>query len=76
MGIQRFAERGGLLSWDRVGYTINVNEKEKVLLANISGYVKPGRMTALMVGISLCYCGDSRLRGREDYFIELSFAEI
>jgi len=75
-GIQRFAERGGSLSWDRVGYTINANGKEKVLLANISGYIKPGRMTALMGGISPCYCGDSRIRSREDYFIELSCAEI
>jgi len=55
MGTQQFAERGGLLSWDGVGYAINVNGKEKVLLTDISGYVKPGRMTALMGGITRGY---------------------
>jgi ATP-binding cassette, subfamily G (WHITE), member 2, SNQ2 len=54
-GMQRFAESGGLLSWERVGYAINANRKEKVLLTDISGYVKPGRMTALMGGTTSRY---------------------
>jgi len=57
-GMQRLSEDGGLLSWDRVGYTIKANGKRKVLLTDISGYVKPGRMTALMGGIALCCFND------------------
>jgi len=50
-GMQRFAQ-SGLISWERVGYAIDANGKQKFLLTDISGYVKPGRMTALMGGIT------------------------
>ena len=75
-GIPQFAERGGLLSWNNVGYAINVNGQKKVLLTDISGYVKPGRMTALMGGITPNYFVNCRIWGWQDYFVELSCAEI
>ncbi|OJD40622.1 abc transporter pmr5 [Diplodia corticola] len=36
------------LTFDKVTYTINVNGREKRLLNEVSGFVKPGQLTALM----------------------------
>lgn len=38
-----------IFSWQHIDYTVSVsNNKERKLLADVSGYVSPGKLTALM----------------------------
>lgn len=40
-----------VFTWSGVRYVINTKEDKKVLLDDVKGYVKPGRLTALLGGI-------------------------
>jgi ATP-binding cassette subfamily G (WHITE) protein 2 (SNQ2) len=45
---QRVAKNDTIFTWQNVTYTIPVQDQRKTLLNNVSGYVRPGRLTALM----------------------------
>ena len=36
------------VSWNHIGYTVKVKKENKVLLTDVSGFCKPGELTALM----------------------------
>ncbi|KAK2751121.1 hypothetical protein FQN57_000196 [Myotisia sp. PD_48] len=46
--IKAFAKSSSIFTWQNVAYIIPYKGGEKKLLQNVSGYVKPGRLTALM----------------------------
>jgi ABC-type multidrug transport system ATPase subunit len=50
--LQGIAKSETLFTWNRVSYTIPVKGGKRVLLSDVQGYVKPGRLTALMGGNS------------------------
>jgi ATP-binding cassette, subfamily G (WHITE), member 2, SNQ2 len=45
----KVAGNESIFTWRRVNYTIPYQGKERKLLQDIQGYVKPGKLTALMV---------------------------
>ncbi|KAJ5093924.1 CDR ABC transporter [Penicillium angulare] len=46
--VQKLARNTSVLTWQNVNYTIPYKRGRRTLLQNVSGYVKPGRLTALM----------------------------
>ena len=54
--MHRMKKTGGILTWTGVRYAIHAEGKQKVLLTDVMGYVKPGRMTALIGGINFDFC--------------------
>jgi ATP-binding cassette, subfamily G (WHITE), member 2, PDR len=48
------AKTNGFFTWSGLRCVIQADATQKVLLDNVSGYVKPGRMTALMGGTRTC----------------------
>jgi hypothetical protein len=48
--LQSIAKSETIFTWNKVCYIIPVKGGKKVLLDNVQGYVKPGRLTALMGG--------------------------
>lgn len=46
--VQGIAQSTSIFTWKNVNYTIPYHGKQKQLLQNVQGYVKPGRLTALM----------------------------
>lgn len=43
-----------VVHWDSLSYTIKIKKDERKLLDDVEGFVRPGTMTALMVGTVLC----------------------
>ena len=64
-----------VLTWSGVRYVINVKGVKKTLLDDVMGYVKPGRLTALMGGIHSSCCPQSRVRVWQDHLAELPCKE-
>lgn len=58
VGSYGIAKSRTIFTWSNVRYVINVKGDKKVLLDDVKGYVKPGRLTALMGGTK---SSDSRL---------------
>jgi ATP-binding cassette, subfamily G (WHITE), member 2, SNQ2 len=73
--LQGIAKSETVFTWSDVRYVIPVSGGRKVLLDDVQGYVKPGRLTALMGGISPSGESDDRIWCWENYFIELSGTE-
>lgn len=48
--LQGIAKSETVFTWSGVNYTIPVKGGKRVLLSDVQGYVKPGRLTALMGG--------------------------
>ena len=48
--LQDIAKSETVFTWSNIRYVIPVNGGKKVLLEDVQGYVKPGRLTALMGG--------------------------
>jgi ATP-binding cassette, subfamily G (WHITE), member 2, SNQ2 len=69
------AQSRAVFTWSGVWYSIDVTGGNKVLLNDIKGYVKPGRLTALMGGISLNCRAKSRVWSWQDHLVELSRKE-
>lgn len=46
--VPEIAEGTSIFTWQNVNYTIPYKGEQKRLLQNVEGYVKPGRLTALM----------------------------
>ncbi|KAJ5717802.1 hypothetical protein N7488_003448 [Penicillium malachiteum] len=46
--VQEIARNTSIFTWQNVNYTIPYKGGQRKLLQNVSGYVKPGRLTALM----------------------------
>jgi ATP-binding cassette, subfamily G (WHITE), member 2, SNQ2 len=51
--LQDIAKSETVFTWSNIRYIIPVSGGKKVLLNNVSGYVKPGRLTALLGGNSI-----------------------
>lgn len=49
--VNDIAKTETIFTWSGIRYVINVKGEKKVLLDDVQGYVKPGRLTALMGGI-------------------------
>jgi hypothetical protein len=64
-----------VFTWSGVRYMIDVKGGKKVLLNDVMGYVKPGRMTALMGGMSLSCGAKSRIWRWQDHLAECSRKE-
>lgn len=66
-----------VLTWLGLRYVINVPGGQRVLLDNVMGYVKPGRLTALMGGRASKSNGitNCRVRGWKNNVIELPLKE-
>lgn len=47
-GVQDIAKNTAIFTWQDVNYTIPYKNGHRQLLQNVQGYVKPGRLTALM----------------------------
>ena len=50
--LEDIAKSETIFTWSGLRYVIPINGGKKVLLDNVQGYVKPGRLTALMGGIT------------------------
>ena len=72
--LQGIAKSETVFTWSGVNYTIPVKGGKKVLLSDVQGYVKPGRLTALMGGISCTHKTNRRIRRRENDVAQLSCA--
>lgn len=46
--VENIAENTSIFTWQDVNYTIPYKGGQRKLLQNVNGYVKPGRLTALM----------------------------
>jgi len=46
--VEGIAENTSIFTWQNVTYTIPFESGQRKLLQNVQGYVKPGRLTALM----------------------------
>jgi ATP-binding cassette, subfamily G (WHITE), member 2, SNQ2 len=51
--LEGVAKSETVFTWKDIQYIIPVNGREKVLLHDVQGYVKPGRLTALMGGTAI-----------------------
>jgi ATP-binding cassette, subfamily G (WHITE), member 2, SNQ2 len=60
-----------VFTWSDVRYDIKVKGGKKVLLDDIKGYVKPGRLTALMGGKSSKHKANGRIRSWKNNFVKL-----
>lgn len=70
-GLQSIAKSETVFTWSSVRYTIPVQGGKRVLLNDVWGYVKPGRLTALVGGISSFSMANPRIWGWKDHFVEL-----
>ena len=73
-GEEGLAKSKTVFTWSGVKYVINVKGGKKALLNDIHGYVKPGRLTALMGGTHLTAIVSDHIRiwSRKNNIIELS----
>lgn len=46
--VQNIAKNTSIFTWQNVNYTIPYKGGQRMLLQNVDGYVKPGRLTAMM----------------------------
>ena len=46
--VEDIAKNTSIFTWQNVSYTIPYKGGQRKLLQNVNGYVKPGRLTALM----------------------------
>jgi ATP-binding cassette subfamily G (WHITE) protein 2 (SNQ2) len=73
--LEGVAKSETIFVWKGVKYVIPVKGGRKVLLQDVQGYVKPGRLTALMGGILFQFKFNDRIRRWQNDIIELSGAE-
>jgi ABC-type glutathione transport system ATPase component len=68
--VENIAKNTSIFTWQNVNYTIPYKRGQRKLLQNVSGYVKPGRLTALMGASGAGY---SQASGKVQHPVAKSF---